>query len=64
VVKIIGVLIEKEDTEGLPVFDILLSGNESVLSWADSLGLTSEFVDRSDGYLFSGTEIRDELRNS
>lgn len=64
VVKITGVLIEKNDTEGLPVFDVLLSGNESVLSWADKLGVPNKFVERSDGHLFSGTEIRNELRGS
>ena len=61
VVRIKGVLAEKTNTEGLPYFDILLSGNSDVLSWADGLGIPSQFISRAEGKLFSGTEIRDAL---
>lgn len=62
-VKITGVLVDKEDLSGLPEFDVLGSGNPLVLEWAESMGLEGLFVERSEGYLFSGTEVRHELRN-
>jgi cytidyltransferase-like protein len=61
VVRIKGVLVEKTNTEGLPKFDILLSGNPDVLSWAKGLGVLNQFISRADGNLFSGTEIREVL---
>jgi hypothetical protein len=64
VIKFFGVLVEKEDTVGLPEFDVLLSGNPKVLDWADRVGVRKEFLERSEGYFFRGQEIRDELRNS
>jgi nicotinamide mononucleotide adenylyltransferase len=64
VVRITGTLVDKKDVDDLPKFDVLLSGNEDVLSWASKLNIANELVPRSDGYLFSGTEVRDELRNS
>jgi len=56
-----GVLSVKEDTAGLPEFDILLSGNEEVLSWAKRVGVTAKHIPRSPGNLFRGTDIRKEL---
>lgn len=64
VIKFEGVLTQKSDLSNLPIFDVLLSGNPEVLAWADKMNIASEFIPRSDGYFFSGTEIRDELRNS
>jgi len=56
-----GILTFKEDTNDLPEFDVLLSGNQAVLDWAEKMGVKSEHVHRSRGSLFSGTEIRGEL---
>jgi phosphopantetheine adenylyltransferase len=64
VIKFTGVLVEKENLEGLPKFDLLLSGNPDVLDWGKRIGVGIEFLPRSEGYFFSGTEIRDELRDS
>jgi nicotinamide mononucleotide adenylyltransferase len=61
IARIKGVLTKKKDTAGLPEFDILLSGNELVLDWAESMGVKAQFVPRSEGFLCSGTEIRDIL---
>jgi nicotinamide mononucleotide adenylyltransferase len=58
VCRIEGVLVEKETLDSLPEFDVLLSGNEDVLEWATKHGLQAEYVQRSVGYLYSGTEIR------
>jgi nicotinamide mononucleotide adenylyltransferase len=58
VCRIKGVLIEKENLNGLPEFDVLLSGNEDVLEWAKKQGLKAKYITRSTGYLYSGTEIR------
>ena len=58
VCRIKGVLVEKENLDDLPEFDVLLSGNEDVLEWAKKQGLGYKFVPRSVGYLYSGTEIR------
>ena len=46
----------KTTISDLPKFDILLSGNGDVLSWAAKMGLDSKFIPRS-GEL-SGTTIR------
>ena len=64
VVRIEGVLVEKESLEGLPKFDVLLSGNPDVLVWADKMGIRRRFIGRAEGLFFSGTEIRDELHDS
>jgi cytidyltransferase-like protein len=61
VCKITGILCNKKSVDGLPDFDVLLSGNEKVLSWANKFNIKSEYISRSDGTLFSGTEIRKEL---
>jgi nicotinamide mononucleotide adenylyltransferase len=58
VCRISGVLVEKETLDGLPKFDVMLSGNEDVLEWAKKHGLEARRVPRSVGYLYSGTEIR------
>ena len=64
VIKIKGTLVEKLDTAGLPEFDLLLSGNQKVIDWSKNIGIAAEFLNRSEGYYFSGTEIRDELLHS
>lgn len=61
VVKIHGVLTELKDTLGLPSFDILASGNKKVLDWATNMGVKVKYLPRSEGTLFSGTEIREEI---
>jgi hypothetical protein len=58
-----GVLVDKKDTDGLPEFDVLLSGNEDVLSWAKTHDVMAEFIDRSCGDLCSGTNVRGILKN-
>ena len=58
VCKIKGVLTEKKDLKGLPNFDVLLSGNPEVLSWAKKMNINIEYVPRSEGILFSGHKIR------
>jgi nicotinamide mononucleotide adenylyltransferase len=64
VIKFFGVLVEKKDAGDLPEFDVLLSGNPDVLAWGERVGVSVEFIPRSEGHFFSGTEIRDELRDS
>jgi len=51
-----GVLAEYTDSSLLPEFDIYLSGNkiEIICSWS----MNAEFLDRSYGIGFCGTEIR------
>lgn len=48
-----GRLIDKPNTSGLPVFDVVVSGNPAVLEWADSIGIKNQHVDRSLGELSS-----------
>jgi cytidyltransferase-like protein len=55
-------LVEKDNLDGLPDFDVLLSGNDDVLKWAKEQNIKAEFVLRSKGFLFSGTKIREILR--
>ena len=59
-----GVLIEKDGTDGLPEFDVLLSGNPIVLAWAKKHGVPARHVPRSEGVLVSGTEIRTAVKNA
>lgn len=56
--KIEGTLVESSDISYLPEFDVLLSGNERVIEWANNIGIKNRFVERSCNYLCSGTEIR------
>ncbi len=57
-----GVLVEKTDLKGLPNFDVLLSGNEDVISWAEKYNIKAELVPRSEGVFCEGTEIRTILK--
>jgi len=59
--RIKGVLTKKTTTADLPEFDVLLSGNNRVLDWAENMGVSAQFVPRSEGFLCSGTEIREIL---
>jgi len=58
VVLINGVLCDKASTRGLPNFDVLLSGNPKVIKWAKIHSVKCEYIPRSEGLGFSGTEIR------
>lgn len=53
-----GILTKKKDLEDLPEFDILLSGNRKVLSWAKKYNVKLGYIPRSEGIFCSGTEIR------
>lgn len=55
--KITGKLTEKENTNDLPEFDILLSGNPEVLDWAKKNNIENSLIERSAGTICS-TEIR------
>jgi len=59
--KIKNVLVERDNIEDLPAFDVLLSGNEDVINWANRMGIKNEYTPRSAGPLCSGTEIRNKL---
>ncbi|SFC14165.1 cytidyltransferase-like domain-containing protein [Marinospirillum celere] len=60
IVMLDGVLVEKNDLNGLPYFDVLLSGNPDVLKWCEKMGVDSDFVSRSHGDL-SSTLIRSDI---
>jgi nicotinamide mononucleotide adenylyltransferase len=62
VCKIKGTLIDREDIEDLPCFDVLLSGNPDVLAWGQKMGLKVEHVNRSCGIDCSGSNIRSIVR--
>lgn len=59
--KIKGILVDKKDLKDLPDFDILLSGNPGVLSWAKKMSINAEYMPRFEGTLFSGHKIRSIL---
>ena len=48
-----GRLIDMLDTSGLPLFDVVVSGNPAVLEWAESIGVKHQNIDRSLGELSS-----------
>ena len=56
-----GTLTDSKSVSYLPEFDILLSGNPEVLSWAKKMNINVEYVPRSEGVLFSGHKIRSIL---
>lgn len=58
VVLIPGALIRYQSQENLPCFDVLLSGNQEVINWAQQLGLPCKSIPRAEGIGFSGTFIR------
>lgn len=63
IIPIKGTLIEKKTLIGLPKFDVILSGNNDVLMWAKNRGVEGSYVSRSEGFLCSGTEVREALCN-
>lgn len=53
-----GVLLSYLSREGLPKFDVLLTGNPDVIEWCNKRDVPCIFVPRSEGLGFSGTFIR------
>jgi len=58
VVLIKGTLVYKESLEELPKFDVLVTGNDEVVEWANKMGIKSKFLPRSTGIGYNGTELR------
>ena len=56
-----GVLTDYKTTEGLPKFDILISGNSDVIEWGLKLGIAVKSMPRSKGIGCSGSEVRELL---
>jgi len=63
IVLIKGTLVLKKSTEGLPDFDVLVTGNDKVIQWANKMKIKSKFLDRSTGIGYSGTELRALSKN-
>src|SRR3989338_3043577 len=63
IVLIRGVLTEMNSLNGLPEFDICISGNKKVVEKIRELGKEAKFFPRTEGAYFSGTVIR-KLLNS
>ncbi len=57
-----GTLTDYKNTNGLPDFDILLTGNDEVVIWAKSLNVDVLKIPRSKGILCSGTELREVIK--
>jgi len=64
VVLVGGVLTERKGLAGLPEFDVLLSGNEKVLNWAQRNDVAYLFTPRSEGFLCRGTDVRSVLKEN
>lgn len=58
IVEVKGRLIDKTDITDLPKFDVLLSGNKSVLKWATKMNIKNKYVDRSSN--ITSKKIRNE----
>lgn len=58
VVLINGTITNSNNLDHLPKFDLCLTGNKDVIRTLRNLGLNVEFMDRSEGLGFSGTDIR------
>lgn len=63
IVAIEGVLIKKQNLEGLPSFDRLLSGNPDVLAWGQKHHCKTKLIPRSFSDLCSGETLRKLLQN-
>jgi len=61
VVLIKGALYSRSNTEGLPMFDVLVTGNPDIVQWAEKHNVPCRFMNRSDGPGFSGAIIRKGL---
>lgn len=57
-----GTLTKYNNITSLPKFDILLTGNDKVIEWAQLLNIPVLKVPRSDGILCSGTELREAMK--
>jgi len=53
-----GVLTDYKKLDGIPEFDILITGNDEVVKWAIDLGICVKKVSRSNGIGCSGTSLR------
>ena len=58
VISISGVLVNSTSLSHLPYFDVLVSGNQKVISHVSSFSKDTRFLERSIGIGYSGTEIR------
>ena len=56
-----GILVEFENANLLPVFDVCLSGNDQVVEWMKNFDKKVIKTPRSQGFGYSGTEIRSIL---
>jgi len=59
-IKIIAGVITGNDNvkNNLPAFDLLVSGNDKVIKHVTKLGIKADYLPRSKGIGYSGTEIR------
>ena len=57
-VPIEGTLTDYQSLNGIPEFDILVTGNDEVIKWAIDLEICVKKIPRSKGIGCSGTEIR------
>jgi len=57
-----GKLTNYKNTDNLPMFDILVSGNDEVIDWGLKMGLPVKKVSRTEGVGFSGNELRELLK--
>lgn len=58
IVEIDGVLTDYTDRDELPDFDIVYTGNDEVIEWAQNMGYEAKFFKRSNGIGYSGEELR------
>ena len=58
VIAISGILVKSKSLSHLPDFDVLVSGNDKVISHISSFSKETRFLTRSQGIGYSGTEIR------
>ena len=58
VIAISGILVKSKSLSHLPDFDVLVSGNDKVISHVSRFSKETRFLARSKGIGYSGTEIR------
>ncbi|MBC8488107.1 MAG: adenylyltransferase/cytidyltransferase family protein [Bacteroidetes bacterium] len=58
IVLINGTIVNSTSPDNLPDFDVCVTGNPQVIDKLNKYGLKTEFIERSKGIGYSGSEIR------
>ena len=64
IVLIKGTIVHSTSHDNLPDFDVCVTGNPQVIEKLTEYGLNVEFIERSEGIGYKGSEIRSIIRKN